>query len=360
MIEPIISVVIDTYNHERYIEQCILSAIEQDFPASEYEIVVVDDGSTDRTPEIVRKFEPRVRLLQKKNGGQASALNAAISKTHGQIVSFLDGDDWFPRDKLSAVASALAENSEAAAVAHGYYESNEATHALVPRVAPHDVFLRLSTPDSARASLSAVPFVHNSAVTIRTTALQRLLPISEKLTFCADAPIAYGAMAMGLKLLAAPLHYYRLHGGNLHGAVDSENKIARQRKLRMNQIMFREVETLLLRLGVPHDALYAFLYPYWVEYSRSNLRRRLDTSRLNTLRTETASFRLERREAGTGYLLFKFAVLGMTLALPPALFYRLRDVYVDNDLGQIRQRIAPSRATYGATPPAPSGKPRAQ
>src|SRR5580704_17753013 len=49
MTKPILSVLIDTYNHERYIEQAVLSAIEQDFPASDYEIVVVDDGSTDRT-----------------------------------------------------------------------------------------------------------------------------------------------------------------------------------------------------------------------------------------------------------------------------------------------------------------------
>ncbi|MGH7836756.1 MAG: glycosyltransferase family 2 protein, partial [Candidatus Binataceae bacterium] len=76
--QPIISVVVDTYNQERYIEQAIVSVLEQDFPAADMEILVVDDGSTDRTPEIVHKFAPRVRLLRKKNGGQASAFNAAI------------------------------------------------------------------------------------------------------------------------------------------------------------------------------------------------------------------------------------------------------------------------------------------
>jgi glycosyltransferase involved in cell wall biosynthesis len=90
-----VSVLIDTYNHERFIEQAIVSVMEQDFPASDREIVVVDDGSTDRTAEILRKFEPRVRLLRKVNGGQASAFNAGIPECKGEIIAFLDGDDWW-------------------------------------------------------------------------------------------------------------------------------------------------------------------------------------------------------------------------------------------------------------------------
>jgi glycosyltransferase involved in cell wall biosynthesis len=78
--KPILSVLIEAYNHERYIEQAIVSAIEQDFPSADSEIVVVDDGSTDRTPEIVRKYGSRVRLLRKENGGQASAFNAGFSE----------------------------------------------------------------------------------------------------------------------------------------------------------------------------------------------------------------------------------------------------------------------------------------
>jgi glycosyltransferase involved in cell wall biosynthesis len=62
---PAVTVLIDTYNHERYIQEAMVSVLEQDFPRAEMEILVVDDGSTDRTPEIVRKFAPGVRLIQK-------------------------------------------------------------------------------------------------------------------------------------------------------------------------------------------------------------------------------------------------------------------------------------------------------
>src|ERR1700683_4600223 len=100
MARPLLSVLIDTYNHERFIEQAIVSVLEQDVAEADREIVVVDDGSTNRPPEIVRKFEPRVRLIRKKNGGQASAFNIGIPECRGEIIAFLDGDDWWAPGKL--------------------------------------------------------------------------------------------------------------------------------------------------------------------------------------------------------------------------------------------------------------------
>ena len=78
MPRPFVSAVIDTYNHEAFIEQAVASVLDQDFPASDREIVVVDDGSTDRTPQILAKFGSQIRVLHKSNGGQASAFNLAI------------------------------------------------------------------------------------------------------------------------------------------------------------------------------------------------------------------------------------------------------------------------------------------
>ena len=91
MTTPFVSVLIDTYNHERFIEEAIQSVLSQDFPASEREILVVDDGSTDRTAEILRKFASQIRILRKPNGGQASAFNLGIPQCRGEIVAFLDG-----------------------------------------------------------------------------------------------------------------------------------------------------------------------------------------------------------------------------------------------------------------------------
>ena len=124
---PTVTVLIDTYNHERFIEEAIVSALEQDFPRAETEILIVDDGSTDRTPEIVRKFLPVVRLIQKRNGGQASAFNAGIPEARGEIVAFLDGDDWWAKEKLKVVADYLGTRLHLGIVGHGIYEVDSDT-----------------------------------------------------------------------------------------------------------------------------------------------------------------------------------------------------------------------------------------
>ena len=107
MTAPLFSVLIDTYNHERFIEEAVQSVLAQDFPISEREILVVDDGSTDRTPEILRKFEPQIRILPKTNGGQASAFNLGIPECRGQLIAFLDGDDSWTPNKLRVVCDVM-------------------------------------------------------------------------------------------------------------------------------------------------------------------------------------------------------------------------------------------------------------
>src|SRR5258708_36648103 len=126
--KPLVTVLVDTFNHEKYIEQALVSVLEQGLSPEELEIVVVDDGSTDGTPSVIQKFLPRVKYLRKKNGGQASAFNAAFPEGHGQIVALLDGDDWFSEGKLAAGLRALEQNPRGAAAGHGHTKLCEATH----------------------------------------------------------------------------------------------------------------------------------------------------------------------------------------------------------------------------------------
>lgn len=91
-----VSVVIPAYNAARWLEETLEGALSQTLPADE--IIVVDDGSTDSTPEIVRGYGERVVLLQQENAGVAAARNNGVRHTSGRLLAFLDADDvWLPR-----------------------------------------------------------------------------------------------------------------------------------------------------------------------------------------------------------------------------------------------------------------------
>lgn len=92
---PFFSVVIPAYNREDYIEQCLDSVFAQSFNA--YEIIVVDDGSTDRTVEILKGSGDRIQLICQENGGAGVARQTGCAKARGEYIAFLDSDDlWFP------------------------------------------------------------------------------------------------------------------------------------------------------------------------------------------------------------------------------------------------------------------------
>ena len=124
--KPLVSVLIDTYNYGCYVEEAIESALGQDFPAVEREILVVDDGSTDDTAERVRKFGGAITYFRKPNGGQASAFNFGLRHTRGKYVAFLDADDYWLPGKLSRTVEEFERNPEAGMVYHAYCEWNAA------------------------------------------------------------------------------------------------------------------------------------------------------------------------------------------------------------------------------------------
>jgi len=100
----LISVVVPLYNGAAYIEQTLQSALAQTLPPDE--IIVVDDGSTDDGPEIVRRIaaEHPIRLLEKPNGGQSSARNHGVAHAHGDLIALLDHDDiWYPHHLATLV-----------------------------------------------------------------------------------------------------------------------------------------------------------------------------------------------------------------------------------------------------------------
>ena len=104
-----VSVIVPAYNAERFLEETLRSALAQTL---ECEIVVVDDGSTDRTPEITRSFGKRIRLIQQPNARQAVARNTGVRAGTAPFIAFLDADDVWEPDKLSRQMACFEANPD--------------------------------------------------------------------------------------------------------------------------------------------------------------------------------------------------------------------------------------------------------
>ncbi|HQS58855.1 MAG: glycosyltransferase [Gallionellales bacterium 35-53-114] len=100
VVNPLISVVIPTYNHAHYLGRCLQSVLDQTY--ENWEAIVIDNHSTDNTDEVVRNFaEPRIKLLKIHNDGViAASRNMGIRAARGEWVAFLDSDDWWRHNKL--------------------------------------------------------------------------------------------------------------------------------------------------------------------------------------------------------------------------------------------------------------------
>jgi glycosyltransferase involved in cell wall biosynthesis len=109
--KPLVSVIIPTYNRAWIVKDAIDSVLAQDF--HDYELIVVDDGSVDNTPAILKAYGQRTTVLRQPNQGVSAARNRGIAAATGRLVAFLDSDDlWFPR-KLSTQVKFFNDHPEA-------------------------------------------------------------------------------------------------------------------------------------------------------------------------------------------------------------------------------------------------------
>lgn len=108
---PKVSVIIPTYNHQRYIRESVGSTLGQTYP--NLEVLVVDDGSTDQTLEVLVKnaYLPRILYIYKPNGGTSSALNTGIARATGEYISWLSADDVFRPEKIAKQVAKMESES---------------------------------------------------------------------------------------------------------------------------------------------------------------------------------------------------------------------------------------------------------
>lgn len=124
-VKPEISVIIPVYNTEQYLSRCIDSVLAQSFKT--FELILVDDGSTDSSPDIIREYakkDGRIRVLTQKHANAGAARNFGITCAEGNYISFLDSDDFFEPDMLEKAYKRITEEeSEIAVFGSDYYDN---------------------------------------------------------------------------------------------------------------------------------------------------------------------------------------------------------------------------------------------
>jgi len=128
-----VSIIITVYNCDKYLSRCLESVGNQSY--SNYEIIIVNDGSQDMSAEICDKFtniHSSVIVIHKTNGGTVSARKAGLLKATGEVVCFIDGDDWIDRDFVEKLVQPFFDNKEEQPKAVYLHDSIVLPYILLP------------------------------------------------------------------------------------------------------------------------------------------------------------------------------------------------------------------------------------
>lgn len=201
---PLISVIIPTYNRPRYLGEAIESVLGQS--CGNYEIIIVDDGSTDPPDDVVAAFGDRVVLRRQDNRGTGAARNTGIASSSGEFLAFLDDDDLWVERKLSLQMQAF-EAAPETDVVYGHMEQ----------------FVTPGLDDDQSSRLhhlagQVVPAPIPPSMLIRRDAFDRVGPFDESLQIGVEMDWYARLCEAGLRsvMLDAVLYRRRLHGANVN------------------------------------------------------------------------------------------------------------------------------------------------
>lgn len=219
--DPLVSVVINNYNYGRFLSETVDSALAQTYSA--VEIVVVDDGSSDDSRDVIERYGSSIRSVLKPNGGQGSAFTAGILAASGEIIALLDSDDTWHPEKISVSVAAL-RNAEVACGARPCFlrhnliaigddsVSQYSVGSLVPGIGQQYTHPPVPPTTSLVRRFNAP----SSAMVFTADAAKRLVPLpSSRFRISADAFLYTLLPTLGATVdLPDILGEYRLHPNN--------------------------------------------------------------------------------------------------------------------------------------------------
>ncbi|MCS3643324.1 glycosyltransferase family 2 protein [Salinibacter ruber] len=220
----LVSIVINNYNYEDYVEYALKSAIAQTH--NNIEIVVVDDGSTDGSRIVIEEFESEVQAIFKENGGQASAINVGFEASSGDLVLFLDADDYLQPEAIERAVNTW--EPEGAKVQFRLQCVDGEGQRIEDFVKPRWVYAMPNgnvVPTLRREGGYVMP--PTSGNVFSREVLTEILPIpTDQWSLCADAYLNLSAPFHGtIQSIDDTLGYYRVHGKNAWQDISAERDV---------------------------------------------------------------------------------------------------------------------------------------
>ena len=221
---PLVSVVIPTYNHARYLGRALQSVLEQSF--ANWEVIVIDNYSTDNTDDVIANYtDPRVTYLKIHNNGViAVSRNAGILAARGEWVAFLDSDDWWTADKLHVCLECLDENVDLV-----YHDleivTNQSQLGKRKKISSWQV-----RPPVLEDLLSRGNAIATSSVIIRKQLLRRLNGMNERPDMVGaedyNTWLRVAQLTKGFRYVARHLGFYQVHD---HGISQQDMSVPMRR-----------------------------------------------------------------------------------------------------------------------------------
>lgn len=214
--KPLVSVIVAAYQAEAFLEDAIASILAQDY--APFEVVVCDDGSTDRTPEILAAH-PELHTIRQANAGAAAARNAAVAASSGELLAIFDADDLWPPTRLSVQAGYLLEHREVGCVL-GRQEWIDPPPWL--------------TRDAVYGDLDGIPIL---SAMLRRSAFEELGGFDESFTHSEDMDLLFRLRENGIQIEVLPdiVMFRRYHGENLTGSAPSTSPLLRSLRQKLER-----------------------------------------------------------------------------------------------------------------------------
>jgi glycosyltransferase involved in cell wall biosynthesis len=210
---PLCSVIIPAYQAGGFVAQTIQSVLDQTYPA--VEVIVVDDGSTDDTADVVAGFGDAVRLCRQANGGPSAARNTGLGLAQGEFVAFLDADDWWVPERLARCVAFLTEHPDIDVVTTDAWLVDEDVVSDRRFYGDYNAF-EFPDPPEQLGAIVDVNFVFVSAL-MRRELVDRTGPFDPAFRGTEDYDMWIRMLRGGATfgLLREPLAYYRIRAESL-------------------------------------------------------------------------------------------------------------------------------------------------